>query len=373
MKELHIGTILAQSRRRRGITQDALAEYIGVSKASVSKWETEATYPDITLLPRLAAFFNISIDELMGYEPQMAKTDIRRLYRRLCAEFVSLPFDEAVDHCRSIAREYFSCMPLLFEIGSLYVNHSMLAGSPEKTSGILEEARALFRRVREESDSIELARQALSMEALCLLHLGHADDAYALLKPLQVSLTSPVPLLAQACQATGRQEEAKSILQVGIYQSIVEIIGLLSAYMPLCAEDEDAFCRTWQRALSVIRAFQLEGLHPSLLFTLYLSAAQGFMSFGRKERALDLLEQYAALATSDIYPLRLHGDSYFNLLDEWLEASLTRGSDLPRDESIVRKSMTQAVADNPLFAPLASDPRFQGIVRRLKENEEVRA
>ena len=36
--------------------QDELAEYIGVSKASVSKWETAATYPDITLLPRLAAF-----------------------------------------------------------------------------------------------------------------------------------------------------------------------------------------------------------------------------------------------------------------------------------------------------------------------------
>ena len=81
MKELNIGRILTENRRRRGITQDELAEYMGVSKASVSKWETAATYPDITMLPRLATYFNISIDELIGYEPQMTREDIRSLYR----------------------------------------------------------------------------------------------------------------------------------------------------------------------------------------------------------------------------------------------------------------------------------------------------
>ena len=43
MKELHIGKILAKNRRERGITQDELAEFLGVSKAAVSKWETEGS------------------------------------------------------------------------------------------------------------------------------------------------------------------------------------------------------------------------------------------------------------------------------------------------------------------------------------------
>ncbi len=67
MKELNIGRILIENRHKRGVTQDELANYMGVSKASVSKWENAVTYPDITILPKLAAFFNISIDELMGY------------------------------------------------------------------------------------------------------------------------------------------------------------------------------------------------------------------------------------------------------------------------------------------------------------------
>ena len=80
MKEINLGHILIENRHKRGITQDELASYIGVSKAAVSKWETGTTYPDITLLPQLATYFNISIDELIGYEPQMTKEQIREAY-----------------------------------------------------------------------------------------------------------------------------------------------------------------------------------------------------------------------------------------------------------------------------------------------------
>ena len=163
MKELKIGRSLVKHRRRRGITQDELAEFIGVSKASVSKWETAATYPDITLLPRLAAFFNISIDELIGYEPQMEKEDIQRLYRQISRGFFEKPFDEVMDFCRETAKRYYACAPLLFQLGSLYVNHCMLAGSPEKMTGILEEAAALFARIKSESDDVSLQTQALCM------------------------------------------------------------------------------------------------------------------------------------------------------------------------------------------------------------------
>ena len=78
MKEINLGRILIENRHKRGITQEELAEYIGVSKAAVSKWEIGMTYPDISLLPRLASYFNISIDELMGYKPQMDTADIRK-------------------------------------------------------------------------------------------------------------------------------------------------------------------------------------------------------------------------------------------------------------------------------------------------------
>ena len=76
------------------------------------------------------------------------------------------------------------------------------------------------------------------------------------------------------------------------------------------------------------------------------------------------------LAVSNIYPLHLHGDNFFDLLDEWLDSELVLRSFPPRDETLIRHSMTQALNENPVFLPLAKDSRFQMMVNRLKASEE---
>ena len=60
---------IAELRRKKGIGQQGLAEALGVSFQSVSKWETGITMPDIMLLPDIAKYFNVSVDELLGLKP----------------------------------------------------------------------------------------------------------------------------------------------------------------------------------------------------------------------------------------------------------------------------------------------------------------
>lgn len=60
---------LADLRRARHITQSELAEAIGTSFQTVSKWENSITMPDISMLPILAAYFEVSVDELLGLKP----------------------------------------------------------------------------------------------------------------------------------------------------------------------------------------------------------------------------------------------------------------------------------------------------------------
>lgn len=73
MAEINIAKQLLAARHEKKITQEELARYVGVSKAAVSKWESGVSFPDITLLPKLATYFNVSIDELIGYEPQLTR------------------------------------------------------------------------------------------------------------------------------------------------------------------------------------------------------------------------------------------------------------------------------------------------------------
>jgi len=67
MSDLKIGEKIKAKRRERGLTQEELANILGVTKAAVSKWENEDSYPDITLLPQIAQIFHITMDELFDY------------------------------------------------------------------------------------------------------------------------------------------------------------------------------------------------------------------------------------------------------------------------------------------------------------------
>ncbi len=76
--DMNLGSVIKRLRTEQGVTQDALAEYLGISYQAVSKWETGTTLPDITLLPKLAVFFGVRIDELfsVGHEDELERIDV---------------------------------------------------------------------------------------------------------------------------------------------------------------------------------------------------------------------------------------------------------------------------------------------------------
>ena len=70
--EIHLK--VAELRKNRNITQQELADAVGVSCQAVSKWETQAAMPDIGMLPELAEYFQVTVDQLLGLKP-LAESD----------------------------------------------------------------------------------------------------------------------------------------------------------------------------------------------------------------------------------------------------------------------------------------------------------
>ena len=56
---MNISSIIKELRQKKKMSQEELAEYLGVSTQAVSRWETSVSYPDITLLPLIANVFNV--------------------------------------------------------------------------------------------------------------------------------------------------------------------------------------------------------------------------------------------------------------------------------------------------------------------------
>ncbi|MBQ2999284.1 MAG: helix-turn-helix transcriptional regulator [Clostridia bacterium] len=70
--KLTIGENIRNFRKKNNLTQEELADRLGVTYQSVSRWENGATYPDLELLPAISELLSVTVDELLGM-PQIEK------------------------------------------------------------------------------------------------------------------------------------------------------------------------------------------------------------------------------------------------------------------------------------------------------------
>ena len=72
---IKVGEKIKELRLREGRTQEALANELGVTAQAVSRWEKGICYPDMEVIPSIANYFGVSIDELFGYDNERSVKD----------------------------------------------------------------------------------------------------------------------------------------------------------------------------------------------------------------------------------------------------------------------------------------------------------
>ncbi len=363
--EMNIGTIIMEKRKEKQVTQQELANFVGVSKASVSKWETGQTYPDITLLPLLAAYFDITIDSLLTYEPQLDNHEIQRIYGMLKNSLETKSADDVLATTRSFIRRYYSCYPFILQMGLFLLNHVDLLPGEDKITRYTKEARELFIHVRTQSKDPELITRALKYEAYSSLTLQEFDQALEILGE-QVPVIFPVEsLIAMAQQQKGEPQQAQITLQSAIYQYTTVFLSFLSNYLQLLLQQPEKYNETVQRGRGFAKLFHFETLHPVAFMNFQLSAIFGYTQMQNESSAIELLGEFLEIIKQTVFPVDLHGDDYFDRIDEWLE-NLEIGNQLPRNSSVLKEDFIDLVIDHPLFENFSNQQELNRIYDELK-------
>lgn len=370
---LQIGAVIASQRKTAKVTQQALADFIGVSKASVSKWENGQSYPDVTLLPLLAAYFDISVDQLLTYNAQLTTTEIQRIYQQLKAEFGQQDGAVLLKKIHDLVRQYYSCYPFVLQMGLLLVNHlDYLPGkdAAEKQTTYLTEAHALFERVKNAANDPELVVQARSYQAYCDLMLQQPEQVLAALGEFVPATIPPESLIAGAFQQLGRNDEALRTVQSALFQYLTELMSLLTNSLLLLNDQPTKFAETYQRTWQLATAFSFPEIYPVVVLNFLLGACLGFAHQRQIALLGQALTQFETVLRQVVVPIKLQGDAYFDRIQPWLD-QLEIGPQTPRNSNHLRRDLLRVLLGDPQTQALAKEPTLAPQLQKLQTLLEV--
>lgn len=362
---LKIGENILQKRKERGITQEELAEFMMVTKASVSKWETGQSYPDILLLPKLATFFNISVDELIGYDPDLSSAQIQKFYIDLENRVPDAGMDSIVEDIKIKIKQYYSCFDLLYYMSLFILNHCDLATDTTKKEEYLEYANNILKRVCENSKDSILKDKSLSLRAACLISLGKSEEALNILPSSDMLSISKDCLVASAYLKTKKENEVDQKLQVMIYKNVIDLITLLMMKSSL---HDDDWVETLEKVEDLIETFNLIEINIYIVLNFYLSLATHYI----EDNNLKLASQYVEkllnlLIESKKKSFKIRGDEYFNQIDEYLDENLLLSTNPNRSDDMIVSSYIDAIVNNESFKEIISEGMVKFLANRVKE------
>ncbi len=155
--KLNLGNNIKKYRKEKDMTQEALAEYLGVSSQAVSRWENNTTYPDVELIPVLANLFGVSTDVLFDMKQTQKEIAATAVLTELAELTRAQPLN--VERINELMREvrlnYIGC--------DCFWNFWMSANTNAyRHESILPEVRKVFEAVMQSKVSIAKKNQAIS-------------------------------------------------------------------------------------------------------------------------------------------------------------------------------------------------------------------
>ena len=254
-----------------GLTQEQLADALGVTAAAVSKWENDLSLPDMALLPVLARLLETDPNTLLGFAADPTRSEIAEILNRLCDANRQGGFDAALALARRKLREYPSSGLLAINVAT--VLDGLCASDPELRGRMQPEILSLYEKTAASPDET-VARQAKTMLVLRYRDAGRYTEAQALLS----ELPGPVMPGKEQMQADlycsqGQWAEAGRVTESWLLMSVAALVQALTTLVEVAAaehrrEDAAVLARKGRQMLELLGYPPYLGIHLELLAAL---------------------------------------------------------------------------------------------------------
>lgn len=342
---------LRKLRKEKESTQEDLAEHLGITMQAVSKWERGEGYPDITLLPAIASYYNVSIDDLLGVGKIEKERKLREYSDKNAELFRAGNNSERVSLWREAKKEFPNDLSVIYDL--------MYALSAEDRKANADEIIEYGERILEESTDNSLRGGAL--QCLCFTHYYGKHDAESAKKyagmagNYSVTRDEMMPRLLEG-------DAAVQYCQLNI-QHLVDMIRNNTSIM--CWKGKYSPEETIQAYKYVISCYDLLypdgvcGFYHVRYSELYQQIANKYLEINKEEQMFDYLEK----AVEHAIRFDTLGEGNFtSFIVNKLSFSMI---DAVKDHSENQCGLLLKSLRKNTFTHLQNDPRMIKLIKKL--------
>lgn len=287
---MELGNNIKELRKQKGLRQEQLAEAMNVSPASVSKWETNQSYPELTLLAELADFFEVSMDTLIGHSLKADRMEA--LIAEMMGEVDAQNEASAVSLCEKLLRNYPNCDRVIEACADAY--YRLFISTSKKP--YMEQCITQTKRL------IKLKQAAPERERMALL--SDLANQYELLEQWDTAMSfyetsningSNDAAIARCLLHHGKPVDAidklSSALVEQIFRQYHSINTLADSWLAL--DDAEKACAALEWMYKVMESLRY---NPTTLILLLVKLAGIYIENHKEEQAAAAFRQAASLA-----------------------------------------------------------------------------
>ena len=354
--KFNFGENLKRLRVTKGFTQEKVAELLDISKQSVSRWENNTTYPDISFLPTLASFYCVTVDSLLGVDYETNKKTL---------EEYSLKRDEAhrlgdVQGAYELSQKMYAIFPNEKLIIQNIMSDSYLMGFQDingKRKYYLEMSISISKRFLELTDVIDEKCHCIKNIATCYKLLENQEKA--------VEWTKRLPSLWNGVESTSISVMEGREKIDSIQGSLNAVLHLIHRLIYVYAQNTDLTRESRIEILEKIpRIFDAVfengdyGYYNTFLSRVYVEIARNCQS--NSSKGIEALKKAAICAETYDNLGKSHHTSLLFQKQELLPDKFTKANSNSQRENVLELIMHED------FEYLRDFEGFQDIVRCLK-------
>lgn len=351
--------VIRRKRRECGLTQEQVAERLGVSTPAVNKWENGTTCPDISLLAPLARLLRTDINTLLCFQEDLTEENVVEYTTQITKAAQSEGIEEAFRLIQEKVREYPCCARLLYQMASVLIGLPIvLPCTEEQIRKSNAYAIELYERVETCDDPIYVnrARYVLASRWIQEENYEKAQKMIDLLpeyngldkRQLRISM-----LMKQK-----KSEEAAELLEKKLNSSIQEVFLLLNslATVAVWEEDRERAGKLAEYGENVMRIFQWDYSAYTVAFSVAVEEQDA-------ERCLEILEKMLKALEK---PYKLEDSILFAHIKQKESDAEQKETDSTAMRTRIKDTLLTAIEKDETFDFLRKKPEFRKLAEKFR-------